>query len=342
MSSSLLAAKEEAERLRKMSQPGAGANAAAEQTPPGANPTGANPGANAAAGANPTGANAAAQSPQYSNEELIAEIKKRGLAAVVEPDSAAIQQELEKARVTKWVDSGRDIEEYAKVKKVAELKEEGVTNYAKEAFIAELIEDGFSPEDAQDEFVNRFYIDDPSETRRKRGQKELAAYAAERIRLASSEIAEIDKDIERNQLAQKALLEWPTRVSAAVGTVPQEIVVEIDKQPYNFVVDDQTKQEIAEKMLDPAELKNQFFDEEGRLNLNRVAELLLKEQIGDKLFKHGYNTGHSNATEGLSGVFASAPVFGQPSGQVGAGTAVKSAQERAQKRGESLLLRRTV
>lgn len=302
------------------------------------NNEGANATSNAATGA---ATSSAAPAPTEINEELLKSffekngIKYEGLDKLkekvnyepsLEPtDEQKKQQELakEKRRLDKFISGGGTAETYVSLKGIAEADP---NKFALDLAKTNLMKEGFTQEDAEKLIKEQFFQIDDAELEQEGDEtdkaykirmkglfaKQLTDLSAPIRSQAAGILADLNSAIDSEDLYAQNEVAISAKIDEDFKTMPRKLNIEIGDigggqtaSPLQFDVSEKILAEVRDELKDPAKRQQLFLNQDGSLNLTKLAQVEVKARSFDSVAKISYLESQTRNNEAWHKVFPS-------------------------------------
>lgn len=310
---------------------------------------------------NGAGAQGQNQLPDLSDEQLEQVLKARGVTLPngiaglngqqqkPEPtaeEKAAAELAIEKRMLDHYTKHGGTVEQFVQMKQIAamdlkDLSEAQIRN--------ELKGEGFNDAQINSILVERYYQLNPDELQqgdeesdedfnaRKELVKKKVAYGAKKLQSSFSHIQQATKNglqqlrdalaVEDQLAEQEAAL--VSTVDAIAKELPRKITFPLGKvndqevPPVEFEVSDAHVAAVVETLKDPSKRNQLLFNQDNSLNVQSLANLILRNQILEDALKAGYLDGGHRQVEAFEKIFP-----GRTAQSIGVGGNSQNAQGR--------------
>lgn len=245
-------------------------------------------------------------------------------AEPTEEEKAAAAEERKKMVFDAFIANGNTVDDWTSVQTILAKDD---LSLGKEAAIAELVENGFTEEEAADIVKRRYFIKDGeetlySETELKYGEKKLLSKAEQRKADAKAKIEQAETLLNVHNINQKRNAEWSEMVDKAIAEVPKVIPFNVGTKEapivQNFEVMPEVVTEVQKIMKDPLTARAQIYNEDGKtIDTNRLTQLLIKEKLFEKVATSSYRAGMSSGIGGVQNRFLNKPSLDSPASSSG-------------------------
>jgi len=246
---------------------------------------------------------------------------------LTEEQKKAAEDARQKLVFDAFISNGNTVDDWTKAQTI--LAKDDI-ELGKEAAIAELVENGFTEDEAADIVKRQYFIKDGeqtlySETELKYGEKKLLTKAEQRKAEAKAKIAEAEQLLSVHDVLQKRNAEWVEQVDKVIAEVPKIFPFNVGTkdapQVQNFDVDTEDVAAVHEIMKDPKKARAQIYNEDGKtVNVERLTQLLIKEQLFEKVAVANYRAGNSNGIGGVQNRFLGQPTLASSASSSGVQT----------------------
>lgn len=244
---------------------------------------------------------------------------------------AEAEVKLEQRMLNKWMADGGKAEDFVALKQILAADKEQLALAAR---INELTAKGFSAEDATKILNHRYYKETDPETlvkeedesdddfkKRKEFVTKVANYGKEKFESRSSTIRKDAEDrlnaireaITNEDAAIAAEAKFSSTVEEFSKTIPRKLTFELGEvegkklAPVVYDVKDSDVAAVTDMLKDPAKRKQILFNEDGKLDLKKAFDLLLKNQVYESSIIASYNEGGNRQVEEIKKVFPGSP-----------------------------------
>lgn len=306
---------------------GAGADAGAGSGSEGGK-EGGEAGNEGAAGAG--GAGAEGQEQELTDDQLKKGLEKRGIKVdsidslkpvekeveLTEEQKKEQEKALEKRMLDTYIANGGTAENFVALKRIAEVD---LSEISTEQIKHELKENGFSDEEVNAILVERYYQINPEQLEqgveetdeefkaRQESIKKKVAYGAKRVQARGQQLKDTAigalKDLREAIAAQDALVEAERKYSANVdeffSKVPRKMTLTLGKvndqetSPVTIDVPEAAVEKVKNLMRDPEQRQQFFFTEDNTLNLEKIGNILLRNEMLESALRAGIVEGGS-------------------------------------------------
>lgn len=250
-------------------------------------------------------------------------IKQKFAPAPVEPtdeEKSAKELAADKRYLDIYTSHGHTIEEYSALKSF--LKEDDLA-FGKKLAEKELIDSGFTKEEAEAEIKNRYYqlelegldkddYDSDEDFEKAKtalqkkidfGNKKLANKSLAIKKQTEGIFSALKQAVENEDLQKQKEIELSSKVDEHISKMPRKLTLELGESdgrklaPIAYDVSDNDIAEIAQVLKDPSKRDDVFYDKEGNVNIAATAKHLLNEKTMQNLLKASYLTGETRMTQ---------------------------------------------
>lgn len=220
-------------------------------------------------------------------------------------EKAKIETEFEKKMLNLYVDGGGKIDDFLTIKQVAQMD---LTALSKNELTNELKQAGFSDDEIQEIQVESYYQMNPDEIeqgfeesdedfeKRKEKIRKKVAYGTEKLskrsaaqqQQAKSILDTLRKAVEQQDLQAVSEREYAAKVEKLSKELPRKLTLQLGKvddkeiAPIEFDVSEDDIASVLDTIKDQAKIETIFYQEDGRLNIEKVSEILLRNTILEK------------------------------------------------------------
>lgn len=267
-----------------------------------------------------------------SFEDIIAKFAPTTAPPQKTPEDIAKEEAaIEKRMVDVYLGSGGTIEQYSAMKSIAAMDGKEL---AKESTIKELREAGFDDKSIEEIIRERYYQidlesleqDEDNETEeefqaRKSMLQKKHEYGSKKFENRSSHLkqnaeqflntlreAVTEQDLQKQKedefLANvdKTLAKFPRKMTFELGEVDNQKI-----DPIQYEVPDTVIAKVQETLKDPAKRKQYFFNEQGELDLDKVVEVMAKNEGLTSMLKTALLEGGTRQVNILKSIFPDNP-----------------------------------
>lgn len=243
------------------------------------------------------------------------------------PEQKAEEEKaFEKRMLDHFIANGGSLETFMNLKQVAsmDLKELSAAQVK-----IELEKEGFTPEEINTVLKERYYQLNPEElaqgenetpeefAARKAlvekkiafGSKKLESKSAHIKKQAEEGLAGLRSAIETQDLLAAKEAEFVSRIDTVASKLPSKVTIELGKvndqqqAPVEYEVKPEDVAELVSTLKDPAKRKNILFNEDNSMNLEAVANMMLRNKILEGAVKAGYIEGGNRQVEQFEKIF---------------------------------------
>lgn len=273
--------------------------------------------------------------------EAIKEKLKPAPTEPTEEEKKKAQSENEIRILKLWVENGGTPEQYNEIKNIANGDK---VELSKKKALSELIAEGFSKDEANEMMKSEFYqieldnieqnddeTDEEFEARKKAlqkkvdyGAKKLERYSSYEQKQAEEILKGLSTAIESKDLEAKKEASISSNVDELLSKLPRKQTIELGKNnevviaPVEHEVSEDSIKQVADILKDPAKRNNYFKNQDGSLNLQKFAEILLKNIEYDRVTKNALLEGQTRSYNEIRKTFPASSPY-----EIGIGGAIR-------------------
>jgi hypothetical protein len=288
---------------------------------------------------------------EFTEEQKKAFFKKMGIEYKGDDDFEALKEKLkpteaqpseedkkkaisaaELKQAELYIKNGGTLEQFNTIKSIANADPK---EFSKKAAILELIDAGFTEEEAKDIAKERYYqieldaieqevdeTDEEFEARKAKLQKKID-FGTKKIQTKSSYLQKqagdvikgLQEALEYEELQKKTEAEFLSNVDKTLSTIPRKQTFELGKvndreiSPILHEVSDDSVAKVAELLKDPAKRNQFFYNQDNSLNIANLTPLLLNHFEMNRAIKGALLEGQTRQVAEFEKVFPSKTAF---------------------------------
>lgn len=287
---------------------------------------------------------------EFTEEQKKAFFKKMGIEYKGDDDFEAVKEKLkptaqpseedkkkaisaaELKQVELFIKNGGTLEQFNTIKSIANADPK---EFSKKAAIIELIDAGFTEEEAKDIAKERYYqieldaieqevdeTDEEFEARKAKLQKKID-FGTKKIQTKSNYLQKqagdvikgLQEALEQEELQKKTEAEFLSNVDKTLSTIPRKQTFELGKvndreiSPILHEVSDDSLAKVAEILKDPAKRNQFFYNQDNSLNIANLTPLLLNHFEMNRAIKGALLEGQTRQVAEFEKVFPSKTAF---------------------------------
>lgn len=235
------------------------------------------------------------------------------------------EKDFEKRMLDLYANQGGKIEDFVVIKEVANMD---LAQLSKNELVNELKSGGFGEDEIQEMLVERYYQMNPDEVeqgfeesdedyeKRKEKIRKKVAYGTEKLtkrsayqqEKAKSILDSLRKAIEISDLEVKKESEYAAKVENLSKELPRKLTFQLGKldnvdiAPIEYDVTDEDVANVVTQLKDRA-IEKQLFNDEGELNVDEVAKIVLRNSILEKVAREALFEGQTRQVKEVEKVF---------------------------------------
>lgn len=272
---------------------------------------------------------------EYKGDEDFETVKEKLKPAEAQPSEedkkkAISAAELKQAEL--FIKNGGTLEQFNTIKSIANADPK---EFSKKAAILELVDAGFTEDEAKDIAKERYYqieldaieqevdeTDEEFEARKAKLQKKID-FGTKKIQTKSSYLQKqagdvikgLQEAIEAEELQGKAEAEFLSNVDKTLSTLPRKQTFELGKvndqdiAPILHEVSDESVAKVAELLKDPAKRNQFFYNQDNTLNIANLTPLLVNHFEIKRAIKGALLEGQTRQVAEFEKVFPSKTAF---------------------------------
>jgi len=265
--------------------------------------------------------------PFESFDDLKEKLKQKVEKKETAEEKQAKEQAGEKRMLDLFMSGGGTIEQYASLK---DLSKADLKDLSRDEVRRELKDAKFSDEEIEQIIKQQYFqtsdeeleqLEDESdkefETRKREYGSKFFENRATHIKTQAEQIFNSLKErIEAEDLQAQQEVEFSSKIDEHFQKLPRKVTFELGEEnsrkltPIEYDVAEADIADVLSTLKDPAKRNNFLFNNEGQLNLENIADLLVRNKFLESAVKTSYLTGETRMTEELERTFGSRSASG--------------------------------